>query len=71
MSHPIRARSRGVTLAACIVTILAITGTLSSCGRYGSPVRVAPTVSEIEAPVSPSEDPDEEDEAAGRPSESK
>ena len=25
-----------------IVTILAIVGTLSSCGRYGNPVRVAP-----------------------------
>jgi hypothetical protein len=25
-----------------IVTILAIVGTLSSCGRYGSPVRAAP-----------------------------
>jgi len=29
---------RWVTL---IITILAITGTLSSCGRYGKPVRVA------------------------------
>jgi hypothetical protein len=25
-----------------IITIVAITGTLSSCGRYGRPVRVAP-----------------------------
>ena len=25
-----------------IITILAITGTLSACGRYGKPVRVAP-----------------------------
>jgi hypothetical protein len=25
-----------------IITILAIAGTLSSCGRYGKPVRVAP-----------------------------
>ncbi len=30
-----------------IVTILAIVGTLSSCGRYGSPVRVAP-VAEVD-----------------------
>ena len=25
-----------------IITILAIAGTLSSCGRYGKPLRVAP-----------------------------
>ena len=35
--------------ALTLITILAITGTLSACGRYGSPVRVVPV--EVEAEV--------------------
>jgi predicted small lipoprotein YifL len=33
------------------VTILAIVGTLSSCGRYGSPVRVAPAAETTAEPL--------------------
>ena len=35
--------------ALVMITIFAITGTLSACGRYGSPVRVAPAEVEVEA----------------------
>ena len=35
-------------LATLIITILAITGTLSACGRYGRPVRVAPATDTID-----------------------
>jgi hypothetical protein len=33
-------------LATIAITIFAIAGTLSGCGRYGSPVRVAPVESD-------------------------
>jgi len=61
---------------ACIVTILAIAGTLSACGRYGSPVRVVPVPEPIDAGTPTLEGPDEvaddESEAADdRTSESK
>ena len=42
-------------LAAVTITIFAIAGTLSGCGRYGSPVRVSP-----DRPVSPTESLDSE-----------
>jgi len=35
-------RFPGGPLAISIITILVIAGTLSSCGRYGSPERLAP-----------------------------
>ena len=35
-------------LKTLIITILAITGTLSACGRYGPPVRVAPASDTID-----------------------
>lgn len=35
-------------LAILIITILAITGTLSACGRYGRPVRAAPATDTID-----------------------
>ena len=38
-------------LAIVIITILAITGTLSACGRYGRPVRVAPATDTIDLAV--------------------
>ena len=38
--RPIRARK----LVAEALTILAIAGTLTACGRYGPPVRPAPTI---------------------------
>jgi hypothetical protein len=34
-----------------MITILAITGTLSACGRYGSPVRVVPVDVGAEAEI--------------------
>ena len=40
MSEPSATRGTAVVLA--MVTILAITSTLSSCGRYGRPVRPIP-----------------------------
>jgi len=33
-----------------VITILAIAGTLSACGRYGNPVRVAPAEVRTPAP---------------------
>ena len=38
-------------LAIVIITILAIAGTLSACGRYGRPVRVAPATDTIDLAV--------------------
>lgn len=48
-SRGLSSRRVAVRCALAMITILAITGTLSACGRYGSPVRVAPTEVEVEA----------------------
>jgi hypothetical protein len=47
-----RFRRPGSRLAITIITIFAITGTLSACGRYGSPVRAVPT----SEPIDPASD---------------
>jgi len=39
---PLDSRPSMFWRAGAMITILAIAGTLSACGRYGSPVRVAP-----------------------------
>jgi hypothetical protein len=44
-----RFRLPGGRRTIAIITILAIAGTLSSCGRYGKPVRVAPATEDEHA----------------------
>lgn len=46
-----RSRCLVIRGALAMITIVAITGTLSACGRYGSPVRVAPTEANAELEV--------------------
>ena len=58
--------------ALTLITILAITGTLSACGRYGSPVRVVPVEVEAEVEVEAgAEDPQTKARAADESSDRK
>jgi hypothetical protein len=44
------------SIGIAIITIFAIAGTLSSCGRYGSPVRVAASADTMAPAVEPAEE---------------
>ena len=56
--------------ALAMITILAIAGTLSACGRYGRPVRVAPVDVGTETEIG-AEDPQPKDLAADERSDRK
>ena len=58
--HPRYAGGRRARQALAIITLFAMTGTLSSCGRYGSPVRSVP----VAETIAPSENESENEEDA-------
>lgn len=51
MTEGDRAPGGVFAVVVAIVTIFAIAGTLSACGRYGSPVRVAPVADTTAEPI--------------------
>ena len=57
-------RHRVGRFAIAIGTILAITGTLSGCGRYGKPVRAVPATDAIAQPLEGAADSADETEEA-------